>query len=322
MTRCYGFDGSGDAIIEDEAKVIRDCASRLLGKDRESLRSVVADLRERGIASVTGGTWTQHTLSRLLRNPRLAGLKERDGQLVKARWPAILTPAVHRRLVKLLADPARRPVNATNVRKYILSGGLLACGFPLEDPDGTEHDCGKQLYTQPSVSAKRGYVCRKGPPSYGCGRIRIAAEPLEEEVAVRAMARLGSPKIRARLERAIGGIDPDDTAITDALAAIDERRAEAGREYATRAISMTTLKAIEAEARAEQKSLRERHAQAQRLATLPALTPEELAVWWVDAPLEARRDLLALVLEKVIVRPATRRGFIRLDPDRLEFRWK
>ena len=37
MTRCYGFDGSGDAIIEDEAKVIRDCASRLLGKDRESL---------------------------------------------------------------------------------------------------------------------------------------------------------------------------------------------------------------------------------------------------------------------------------------------
>lgn len=321
--RCYGYDESGREIIAAEAEVIRQVAKRLIAG--ESMRSTVADLRARGVVTSTGRPWTQQSLGRLLKNPRLAGIKTYRGEVVgRGEWPEVISEVAHKKLVAILDDPSRKQPLTTNVRKYLLSGGFLVCGYQVPDADGVgTHACGKTLYTQPSNSGKRGYVCRSGSPSYGCGRIRIAAEPLEEEAAVRALARLGSAKVRARLEKAIGAVAADgDAAVKEALAGLDERLQEAGQEYARRDISMVTLKAIEAEVRREQKALREQLAQAERLRGLPATTPEALAAWWVDAPLERRRELLALVLDRVIVKPATRTGMVRLDPERLEFVWK
>ncbi|MFE9689090.1 recombinase family protein [Micromonospora sp. NPDC005806] len=320
--RCYGYDETGREIIDAEASVIRDVVKRVL--DGESMRSTVADLRAREIMTSAGRPWTQQSLSRLLRNPRLAGLKTYLGEVVgKGEWPPIIDEATHGRLLELLDAPERKQPHATNVRKYLLSGGFLVCGYPLPDENGPgTHIDGKPLYTQPSNSGKRGYVCRAGSPSYGCGRIRIAAESLEEEVAARALARLASPKVRARLERAVGSAMNGAAPMQAVLQAIEDRLAEAGQAYAKREISLVTLTAIEAEAKREQKQLRERLAQAERLQALPATTPEGLAEWWVDAPLERRRELLALVLDRIIVKPATRAGATQLDVDRLEFVWK
>lgn len=316
--RCYGYDETGREIIPAEAEVIREVAQRVLAG--ESMRSIVADLRKRGVTTSAGRPWTQQSLSRLLRNPRLAGLKTYRGEIVgSGEWEAILDRATHRKVLEILEDPARKQPTTTNVRKYLLSGGFLECGYPLVDDDGT-HRCGKPLYTQPSNSGKRGYVCRSGSPSYGCGRIRIAAASLEEEVAARALARLASPKVRARLEAHAGM--PAAESIAGALSAIDDRLAEAGQAYAKREISLVTLKAIEEEARRERRDLQERLDQAARLQALPATTPEGLAEWWVDAPLERRRELLALVLDKIIVKPASRPGKTHLDTERLEFVWK
>ena len=310
-------------IIPEEAAVIRQVAKRVIAG--ESMRSSVADLRAREVLTSTGRPWTQQSLGRLLKNPRLAGIKRYpDGTAAPGDWPEIISEATHRKLVAILDDPSRKQPLTTNTRKYLLSGGFLECGVQVPDEDGGgTHACGKPLYTQPSNSGKRGYVCRSGSPSYGCGRVRIAAEPLEEETTVRALARLGSPKVRARLEKAIGAAAAaGEESTKEALAGLDERLREAGQEYARREISMVTLKAIEAQARQDQKALREQLAQAERLKSLPATSPEALAEWWVDAPLDRRRDLLALVLDKVIVKPATRPGRANLDPDRLEFVWK
>ncbi|NLU77810.1 hypothetical protein HCA58_05240 [Micromonospora sp. HNM0581] len=319
--RCYGYDETGREVIEAEAVVIRDVVRRTLAE--ESLRSIVADLRRREIVTSAGRPWTQQSLSRLLRNPRLAGLRTYHGEVVgKGQWDAIIDKATHKKLLALLDAPERKQPFATNVRKYLLSGGFLMCGYPLEGEGDEAHLCGKWLYTQPSNSGKRGYVCRSGSPSYGCGRIRIAAASLEEEVAARALARLASPKVRARLTAALAKAPLAGEDVEQALAAIDERLVEAGQEYARRQISLVTLKAIEDEAKQERRSLQEAQAQATRLRSLPATTPEGLAEWWVDAPLERRRELLALVLDRIVVRPATRPGVTHLDADRLEFVWK
>lgn len=319
--RCYGYDETGRQIVPHEAAIIQEVVKRLLAG--ESMRSIVADLRTRNVTTSASRPWTQQSLSRLLKNPRLAGLKTYRGDVVgPGEWPAIIDEATHRKLLELLDDPARKQPYATNVRKYLLSGGFLVCGFPLPDGQGGTRPCGKTLYTQPSNSGKRGYVCRSGSPSYGCGRIRIAAERLEEEVTVRALARLASPKVRARLEAAVGAAASGTEHITAAVEAIGERLKEAGQAYAQRQISIDTLKAIEAEARRERKALQESLAQAERLRSLPATTPDALAAWWVDAPLERRRDMLALVLDRIVVKPATRAGVARLDTDRLEFVWK
>ncbi|MGR6318854.1 hypothetical protein Q2K19_31720 [Micromonospora soli] len=128
--------------------------------------------------------------------------------------------------------------------------------------------------------------------------------------------------MRARLERAVGAAMKGEETMQEVLQAIEDRLVEAGQAYAKREISLVTLTAIEAETKREQKAVRERIAQAQRLQALPAMTPEGLAEWWVDALLERRRELLALVLDRIIVKPATRAGQVQLDVDRLEFVWK
>lgn len=318
--RCYGYDETGREVITAEAAVIREVVQRVL--TGESMRSTVADLRARGVTTSAGRPWTQQSLSRLLRNPRLAGLKTYLGDIVgPGQWPAIIEEETHRKLIDLLDDPSRKQPYSTNVRKYLLSGGFLICGYPLPDENGPgTHIDGKPLYTQPSNSGKRGYVCRSGSPSYGCGRIRIAADSLEEEVAARALARLASPKVRARLEAAVGSVVDGSEQIAGVLEAIDQRLAEAGQAYAKREISLVTLKAIEKQASNERRDLKEKVAQAARLQALPATTPEALAEWWVDAPLERRREMLALVLDRIIVTPARRAGVV--DADRLEFVWK
>lgn len=315
--RCYGYDETGRHVIEAEAAVIRDVVARVL--TGESVRSVVADLRAREVLTSARRPWNQQSLTRLLRNPRLAGLRTYHGEVVgKGTWQPIIDEDTHHKVLTLLDDPQRRLPASNSARKYLLSGGFVVCGVPLAD----DQVCGKPLYTQPSKSGTRGYVCRSGAPSYGCGRVRIAAPAFEEEVTVRAMARLAAPKVRARLERSIGVARDGQEAVGDALEALTERQEEAAQAYASRDIAMVTLKEIEKQIGLERKQLLEQQAQADRLRDMPAVTPDGLATWWVDAPLERRRELIALVLDRVIVKPATRAGRIGLDLDRLEFVWK
>jgi hypothetical protein len=319
--RCYGYDETGSTVVDHEAAVIRDIATRVLAG--ESLRSLVADLRQRELLTSGRRPWTQQTLSRLLRNPRLAGLRTRGGEVVgPGPWPAILDNDTHERLVALLSDPARQQPNGSNQRKYLLTG-LLFCANEIPDPEtGGTRICGKPLYTQPSNSGKRGYVCRSGSPSYGCGRIRIAAASLEEETGVRALGRLASPQVRTRLERA-AALGPLDTTQVEAhLAALDTRLDEAGREFARGRLSTRTLNAIEDEIRRERKAMAERQSQVERLQTVPIAAPEALATWWVDASIDRRRELLLVVLDRINIKPASRLGFIRFDEDRIEYVWK
>lgn len=319
--RPYGYD-KDDQVIEEEAANLREFKGRLLGAG-ESMRSLVSDVRRRGILTSAGNEWTQNSMKRILVNPRLAGLRVERGKLVKAPWDAIFEVGEHEELVALLDDPSRRQGPSSKDPKYLLSAGKLACGRQVPDADGDgTHLCGKTLYTQPSSAGTRGYVCRKAGPSFGCGRLRIAAGPLEEEVTARVLARLASPKVRQRLATAVGVAAGGKESVDEAIKAIEGRVAEAREEFVTRGISMATLKAIESRADAEIKQLNEQLEQQRRLNELPATTADGLAEWWVDAPLERRRDLIGLVLDKVIVKPATVRGASGLDKDRLEFVWK
>jgi site-specific DNA recombinase len=112
--------------------------------------------------------WQVSTLRRVLISPRIAGLREHNGEVVgKAVWPAIIDEATHERLVGLLKDPIRRPLNFGRPRLHPLAGLLYraSCDGPLV------------TYLQPKQG--RGYGCRKDENRVCPGRIRIAAEPFE-----------------------------------------------------------------------------------------------------------------------------------------------
>src|SRR5262249_42604236 len=100
-TRPYGFNeyekGTHQVTLRPaEAEVIKDMAERYLAG--ESWRGLQHDLNERGVPTVTGRPWNSSVIRGILRSPRIAGLRDHDGQLVEAPWPKIISPDQFRRL--------------------------------------------------------------------------------------------------------------------------------------------------------------------------------------------------------------------------------
>lgn len=99
----------GEEIEPADAEAIKAAARVLRG---QSIRSIGFDFDDRGIKPVAGGRWAGSTLRRVLVSPRIAGLREHNGEVAgEAMWPAIIDRATHDRLVRLLGDPSRRRDN-------------------------------------------------------------------------------------------------------------------------------------------------------------------------------------------------------------------
>jgi site-specific DNA recombinase len=159
----------GEEIEPAEADAIKEAASRVLRE--ESIRSIAFDFNDRGIKPVGGGRWVGSTLHRMLVSPRIAGLREHNGEVVgDAAWPAIIDRATHDRLVGLLDDPSRRRENFGRPRVHPLVG-LVYCA-----------SCGGKMTTAIAPKQGRGYACRKDENPICPARVRIVAEPLEAYV--------------------------------------------------------------------------------------------------------------------------------------------
>jgi len=85
----------GEELEKAEADAVREAVSRVLRG--ESLRSIAFDFNQRGIKPAGGkkngeskiDKWQGPTLRRVLISPRIAGLREHNGEVVgKAVWPA------------------------------------------------------------------------------------------------------------------------------------------------------------------------------------------------------------------------------------------
>lgn len=309
--RCFGYTREGE-VVEAEAAVISEVANRVVQGD--SLRSIVKDLRERGITTTAGKQFQPVTLRRLLQNPRLIGKRVHKGAVVAdGDWEPILSPTIQRKVVAVLSDPSRHKTQPSRVRRYLLTGGLIRCGL-----------CGHALVSQPSSSGKRGYVCRATAPSFGCGKIRIAAEPIEMDVAERVLGRLASPAIRNRLQAAVATGGDSGELLADQIGDAEQRLRELGEDYGDGKLSRTAFQSANKRIEENLRELRSAIARAAQLESLPlASTPEALADWWENqASLERRRDLVATLIDHVSVGPVTRKGFTGFDPDRVTYIWK
>jgi site-specific DNA recombinase len=163
----------GEELEPAKADAVREPVSRVLRG--ESLRGIAFDFNKRGIKPAGGkkngvrkiDKWQGSTLRRVLISPRIAGLREHNGEVVgKAVWPAIIDEATHDRLVGLLKDSSRRPLNYGRPRVH----PLVACSTA-----GLARDL---WVTSLQPKQSRGYGCRKDENLVCPGRVRIAAEPL------------------------------------------------------------------------------------------------------------------------------------------------
>jgi site-specific DNA recombinase len=305
-TRPFGYEADKRTLRPDEAATIRDCVRRVLAGD--SLRSLCTDLNRDGVRTVTGRQWSPQTLRRLLLSARISGQREHKGEIVaKAEWPAIITPAETQRLRAKLQDRDRR--TNRSARRYLLAR-LLRCG-----------NCGSRLYSRPRENGSRRYVCASGPGFGGCGKLTIVAEPLEQFILEAVLHRLDS----AELPKALNGSAADPAGsewqaeIERAQAKLDELAALWAEGEIGRNEWLTARRPIEKRLDTAKKRL----AAVNRTTTItPHLgNSDELREHWEEMTLSRQEQIVAALLEHVVVGPG-RRGFNRFDRSRLQPVWR
>lgn len=314
--RPFGYEVDGVTIREDEAALIRRAAADvLLG---ESLNAVARRWTEAGAPTPQKAkAWSGTSVRTILTGPHQAGLRRHRGEIVgEGAWPAIIDRVTYERIVSMLADPGRRLTSPPRRQPFT---GLVRCDLCGASMDrDIVHS--RKATTSASRPAWATYKCHKRPGRENCGRLSVAAEPVEALVVEAVLQRLAAPELAEMVgrKRATG---TDDTA--EEIAACESRRSELAEMWAagdvSRAEWMTAKRLLDARLDAARRRLA-------RTSGSEAVSPyvgagDLLRASWPSLSPDQRRAILAAVIERVSIRPATRRGRI-FDSNRVEVTWR
>lgn len=304
--RPYGYDSDRVTVRPEEAAMIREAARRVLAGEKRW--AICEDWNDRGVPTKTGVPWSPIVLGEILRNPRLAGLREHKGRRYTAVWEPILDMETWESVQAALK--VERPKVGRRAT-YELTG-LLECGR-----------CGGGMTGSRTAAGVRQYRCPRQRDAGHCGRVAVNAENIELWVRDEVLAVLGpAPTMTEALRaRATGG---DDTAeLLAALASLEGRLERLKTEYAVEgAWSKTEFGRLRGELEARIGEIGARLTAVQDKATAAALpVGVDLAEWWEGAGPIERRRVASIILNKITVDPAGRGGK-GLDARRLTPDWR
>lgn len=177
--RAFGYEADKKTVDEEEAALVRSAYNAVM--DGEGLSTITRRWNGAGITTTTGGRWHSVTLRHVLLNPRHAGLRSYQGEILKGvdtegvkctEWDAIVDEDIWRAVHGILTQPSRRN-NFTTGRKYLLTG-IAVCGI-----------CDAPM----SSNIKRGYTIYACKQCYGCSRRQDAVDRLVIDLVLGFLAR-------------------------------------------------------------------------------------------------------------------------------------
>jgi site-specific DNA recombinase len=312
-TRPYGYDTHCKEIVEPEATNIREATRRLI--DGESAASIIKDWRERGIKTAKGKEWHLTTLRTILTSPRICGIRTHLGVEHPAQWPAIISRDDWE-LLQITLDS--KPTFTVTPRRYLLSGVVICgrCEAPM---------IGRNLHDNRRGVVYHRYICPKDSSHRGCGKVFRNADPLEELVTEAVLRRLDSPDFLSVL-----ATQTNNEELQDLLNERQLRKDKLRDILADYASGLLTRQEY-AEAKAivekalERVNNRLKTIQGGRsLARIPL--DGTLRAVWKDADVDFRRDVIRLLVKKIVVLPGRSRkrwpggGFF--DPSLIRIVWE
>jgi site-specific DNA recombinase len=308
--RPFGYQDDRVTIDEDEATLIKEMATRML--NGETAATVAGSLNDRGIpAPKSKNGWTATTVAKIVRSPRVAGLRAYKGEIVGEMKKADGKPVpgiLDRSTWEQLNSRIRRTSRPGRPTAFLLAGGTARCA-----------ECGTTLWSS-WANGKPRYVCSSRTGAGGCGKVTISARPFEEMVTRDVIELITGPKFKKAIKAAAG----DDTARRKAaleLTAAEERKTEMAGDYADGTISrrewMTARDRLDERIDAATRALA---ADTGPLAGLPT-TKKALTELWDAAPVDWRRAVIDTVIDRIEVSRAARVG-ARFDEGRVTVRWK
>lgn len=308
--RAYGYKRNRVEIDEDEAVEVKRMAEAFLAG--EGLAAIARDLNNRGVQTATRrGLWSIVCVRGVLSSPAIAGLRQHQGKVIgEGEWPPIIDRATWDRLQAVLDDPARKKLHPG--RKKLLSG-MVVCGR-----------CGHVMVYNKGAKAHPypRFECHRVPERPdACSRVSGSGKAVEELVVEAVLLRLDTPD----LARALQAVDQDDERgqLDREIADVDERRKELASMWAAGELSRTDWQAAREALDGRLEPLVKRR---DRLSSSDALSryggkPGALRAAWPDLSVDRRRQILAAVIDRVIINPASRQGRT-FNPDRLDIIWK
>jgi DNA invertase Pin-like site-specific DNA recombinase len=304
--RRYGYARADHTlvVVPEEAAILRDAARRVLAG--ESVRSIVRDLNERGVPTVRGKRWSTGSLGGILTRPTVNG---RRTETSDPMWEPILDDETWAAVRKRLATTPRGPVARPGRR---LLRGFAVCGR-----------CGARLTgASRTRSGVPDYVCRR-PADGGCGRLRVAAVPLEDFVRDVVVTHAAVPAVRRAL-----AAGPDRREVDRLSRRLDELEriaddvaADLGTGNRSRRAFAVAMEANERERADVERKLHGLLAQASPVLAGAPRTEVALRRWWDAADDDHRRGLIDAVVEKVVVGPGVR-GPNTFQVDRVSVVWR
>jgi site-specific DNA recombinase len=293
------------SLIPSEVEVIRELAERvLLG---ESLWRIANDLNDRGVPTARGTQWRTNVLSRILTNPRYAGLRAHNGVVVAdGSWEPVFDRTTWERLTLALEARPTSSNRRFGARTYPLVGFLFCSS------------CGGKLRSLQKQNGKRAYSCRKGAGLGGCGSRVILAQPVEDEARQYVIGKLCDPKYRKQLARLADPAVDESESLADQLAEAEAQRDLLLDLYLEQKVNKAAYERRYEALTEAVEALHRKVFTAPEHSVLRDLPPtvEQLDALWDERGIGFQRQLIDLVILRVEVLPG-QRGRRTFDPARL-----
>lgn len=319
--RTYGWEDDGIKVRESEAAIVREMVDRILAGD--SPTSIAAKLNERKVPTRKGNNiWYGVTVSKIASRASNAAIREHRGDLYyNGQWEPIIPVATWERVLIALDNGKSLKYKRGAGRKYLLTG-FIYC------------ECGAKLSaTVGSGERKASYRCHKtrshDRTARGCGQLSRQIVPLEDLVSKAILARLNSPE----LMQSVSDRKDDRTVVAELLTKRDEQQARIDNLITTFYTGKSVLderqfNKAKIAAQDELDAINQQLSQStsRQLMTNIDLT-EGLEIAWEKASLSWRRNVMEMLIEKIIVHKTDPHakvvyyGKSRFDPSLIEIKW-
>lgn len=187
------------------------------GVGSEAVRRLLAGQSQGGViawlntvsTTTNGNRWSPSGFRSWVQTPRIAGLIDHQGTLVKGNWDGLITPEQREDVLALLEISRREHGYAGRDRVHLLTGTV------------TCNSCGKYMWTKPVTGRgpdARQYFCSNpGCPNRMSRNMRL----LDEYMIGRTLRRLNEPAFIAAVHA-----DSDHPGIGAEIAAMERRKAK------------------------------------------------------------------------------------------------
>ncbi|MFF7525977.1 recombinase family protein [Streptomyces pseudovenezuelae] len=285
----FGRNSDG-SLNEAQVAIIKDGGEELLIGVRPT--GLAETWRNAGITTARGGRWTGHSVSRLYRDPGIAGiavykgeaLKDADGHYVMRQDGAILDIETWQDISEEIKPGARkRPTKS-------LLGGIVRCG-----------KCGCKMVRYPRKNGRFSYGCQSKDAG-GCAGVGINGNRLDELIISFIMALLEDQRIEQEDKPFHGQARLDE--ISKLKRENREARNAGNLPLNEWVASLNELETEEVELRTEASKYR-------RKLRGPTTVTAELP----DLPTEKQKAIIKTFIQAIVVAPSGRTGLF--DPNRI-----